>query len=98
VQFICQLIWHVGAIINKNIVQEFGIQYYKCNTVAEIMYSIKLFLFKISVLIGDVTLCIAKHAKHVLEIIYSVCVCFVNSVTVIFMGHGNLLSFHVYLD
>jgi len=56
--------------------QQFGIKYYKCNIVAEIMYSIKLFLFKMFVLIGDVTLHIAKHTKHVLEIIYSVvCVC-----------------------
>jgi len=75
VQFICQLIWHVRAIINKNIVQQFGIKYYKCNIVAEIMCSIKLFLFKMSVLIGDVILHIAKHAKHVLEMIYSVCMC-----------------------
>lgn len=75
VQFICQFIWHVRAIISKNIVQQFGIKYYKCNIVTKIMYGIKPFLFKMSVLIGDVTLHIAEHAKHVLEFIYSVCLC-----------------------
>ena len=42
------------------------------------------------VLIGDATLHIAKHAKRVINDIFSVCVCVfflcVNSVTVSFMG------------
>ena len=74
--------------------QQFGIKYYKCNIVAEIMYSIKLFLFKMFVLIGDVTLHIAKHTKHVLEIIYSVvCVCVCVRVCVCVCVGGGLFLF-----